>query len=52
MVQQWLYRSYGKISEVTLDIKKCEVVKEFHRHDINKKRSRQIKARWQNVLCF
>jgi len=45
MVQQWLHRSYGKISEVTLDIKKCEVVKEFHRHDIKNKRSRQIKAR-------
>ena len=45
MVKQWLHRSYGKISEVTLDIKKGEVVKEFYRHDIKNKRDRQIKAR-------
>ena len=40
MGKQWLRRSYGKISAVTLDIEKGEVVKEFYRHDIKNKRSR------------
>ena len=59
MVKQLLRRSYGKISAVTLDIEKGEVVKEFYRHDIKNKRSRQIKSRdsfyhsyYRELICL
>ena len=59
MVKQWLHRSNGKISAVTIDIEKSVVVKEFYRHDIKNKRARQIKNRdsfyhsfYRELICL
>jgi len=42
---KWLHRSNGKLSEVTMDIDKGEVVKEFYRKPTLDKRTKQTKAR-------
>ena len=48
----WLHRSNGKISEVTMDLEKGEVVKEFFRHDDIYKRMRQTKGRGSHTHSF